>query len=57
MPRFLRDDLAALMSGKGPDDLVFTSPAGDPLRSGNFRRRVWDRAVREAVVPLRQSGT
>jgi len=28
-----------------PDDLLFTSPLGAPLRSNNFRRRCFDRAA------------
>lgn len=32
------------------DALVFTSPQGDPLRSPNFRRRVWWPALDEAGV-------
>ena len=37
-------DLAAHLeqvAGPGNDDLVFTSPEGEPLHHGNFRRRVW----------------
>jgi integrase len=29
----------------GADALVFTSPAGKPLRHANFRRRVWNRTL------------
>lgn len=50
VPRFLRDDLAEHMAGKGPDDLVFTSPRGDMLRVQNFRRGYFDRAAVEAGV-------
>jgi integrase len=32
------------------DALVFTSPEGDPLRSPNFRRRVWAPALRTAGI-------
>jgi integrase len=35
----------------GPDALVFTGPAGAPLRRGNFRRRVWLPALAEAKTP------
>ena len=34
-----------------PDALVFTSPAGMPLRPSNFRRRVWYPALAEAGLP------
>jgi integrase len=33
--------LAAALEGKGPDELVFTSPQGRPLRYRNFLGRVW----------------
>jgi integrase len=45
VPRFLRDELAEHLAGKGPDDLVFPSPRGAVLRVQNFRRRCFDRAV------------
>lgn len=47
VPRSLVDPLRDLMAGKGPDDLVFTAPAGGVLRLNNFRRRVFDRAASE----------
>ncbi|WP_311966377.1 tyrosine-type recombinase/integrase [Arsenicicoccus cauae] len=34
--------------GKGPEELVFTSPRGGPLRLNNWRRRVFDPAVERA---------
>lgn len=45
VPRFLVDDLVALVAGKAPGDLVFTSPSGDTLRVANFRARYFDRAA------------
>ena len=51
VPPFLMDMLAAhlaIRSRPGPDELVFTSPAGAPLRGTNFRTRVWEPAVRQA---------
>lgn len=48
VPGFLREDLARLMEGKGRDDLLFTTPAGAPLRSQNFSRRVFQPAVARA---------
>ncbi|MEV0810271.1 hypothetical protein [Micromonospora sp. NPDC050200] len=47
IPRFLVDELAAHVAGKGRDQLVFTAPNGGPLRkptsghgcSGRRRRR------------------
>jgi integrase len=43
----LADHLAAFTVDH-PDALVFTSPAGMPLRPSNFRRRVWYPALAEA---------
>lgn len=41
----LIDRLAVVITGKGPDDLVFTSPEGGLLRLNNFRRRSFDQAA------------
>jgi integrase len=35
----------------GDDSLIFTGPAGTPLRRGNFRRRVWLDALARAWLP------
>ena len=32
----------------GPEELVFVSPGGEPLRASHFRRRVWAPAVKSA---------
>ena len=45
VPGFLREHLATAMTGKGRDDLLFTSPQSEPLRLSNFRQRVFDPAV------------
>lgn len=45
VPRFLVDDLAAHMAGKGPDALVFVGGSGGTLRNLNWRRDVFDRAA------------
>jgi integrase len=50
-PAELLEVLAAHLSRRGrlgPDDLVFTAPAGGPLRVAAFRQRVWRPAVRRA---------
>jgi integrase len=36
----------------GPGSLLFTSPAGKPMRHGNFRRRVWLPALASAGVDV-----
>ena len=41
----------ACFAEPGDEGLVFTSPAGKPLRHSNFRRRVWLPALRAAELP------
>ena len=48
VPRFLAQELAKALAGKGPDDLVFTSPQGGVLRNTNFRPRFFDPAAERA---------
>jgi hypothetical protein len=48
IPRFLTAELAAQPGGKGPDDLVFTSPQGEVLRNTNFGPRIFDPAARRS---------
>ncbi|MGH8945270.1 MAG: tyrosine-type recombinase/integrase [Acidimicrobiia bacterium] len=47
----LAEDLAMhlTMYPPGPDGLVFTAPEGGPLHRTNFRRRIWQPAVRRSV--------
>jgi integrase len=47
IPAFVSDALAEHVGGLNPDDLVFTSRNGSALRASNFRRDVWDAAVKE----------
>lgn len=51
IPRSLVEKLAEHIAGKGPDDLVFTSPRGAPLRNHNFRARVFTPAATAIGVP------
>ncbi|MFO7547359.1 MAG: site-specific integrase [Acidimicrobiia bacterium] len=54
IPGFLRDLLDQYLASHVPDDpsaLVFTTPAGTPLRNSNFRRQVWYQAVEAAGLP------
>jgi integrase len=48
LPPFLADQLAEVVAGKQPDDLVFTSTRGKPMSNGNFRRYVFDHAAEAA---------
>jgi len=41
----------ARFTAPGGDALIFTSPTGLPLRRGNFRRRIWVKAVKAAGIP------
>ncbi len=45
IPRFLVDELAAHVAGKGKAELVFTAPNGGPLRNTNFRSRIFQPAA------------
>src|SRR3954471_8664905 len=51
IPRSLIDELAQVVAGRAPGELLFTSPEGGVLRVGNFRKRVFDRAALEAALP------
>jgi integrase len=48
MPRTVAELVMVEATGKGPDDLLFTSPEGEPIRLPNWRRRVWAGAVLRA---------
>jgi integrase len=48
VPGFLADMLAEVMHDAYPDDLVFTTWRGKPLRNLNFRRDVFDKAAEDA---------
>jgi integrase len=47
-PRSLLQAMTALVAGRDPHELLFTGPGGGVLRVGNFRRRVFDAAARDA---------
>lgn len=47
----LADELAGVVAGKGPEDLLFTTRRGAVLRNLNFRRDVLDQAAKDAGVP------
>lgn len=49
-PRFLDDEIDALIVGRDAADLLFPSPRGDVLRVRNMRRSWFDRAARDAGV-------
>jgi integrase len=44
-PRFLTEDLARRMAGKGRDDLVFAAPGGGVLSIATFPTRVFNPSV------------
>ena len=49
-PTFLAEDLAVRCHGKAPDDLVFTAPAGGPLRNRNWSRRTFSPAMKKLMA-------
>ncbi|PZS13811.1 MAG: site-specific integrase, partial [Pseudonocardiales bacterium] len=52
IPRFLVDQLAERVSGKAPDDLVFSGVrGGGALRTHIFRRAAFDRAAEVIGIP------
>ena len=51
IPRSLVDALAEHVAGKSPEELVFTSPHGAPLRNHNFRARVFAPAAAAIGMP------
>ena len=55
MPAFLVEELAQnLAQYRDPDNWIFSSPQGGPVRRTNFRRRFWLPAVQASVgEPLR----
>ena len=48
LPPRLVEVLRPLVAGKGPEDFVFTMLEGGPLHHGNFHKRYWTEAVKEA---------
>jgi integrase len=48
IPRFLCEEIALELAGKGPSELVFSAPEGGPLRHGNFYARHFKPALRRA---------
>src|SRR5262249_30697136 len=53
LPTFLVDELLPLLTGKEPEDLVFSAPEGGPIRHGNFYGRHFKPAVLRSGVPPR----
>jgi integrase len=51
VPRFLAEQVAESVAGKGPDDLVFQNTNGGVLRNGNFTKRRFIPAARAIGVP------
>lgn len=48
VPRSFANELGDHAKGKTSNGLLFTAPEGGPLRYGNFRKRVFDPAVKAA---------
>lgn len=47
-PRTMAELVLAQTMGRGPADLLFTRPEGEPIRLPNWRRRVWSGATARA---------
>jgi integrase len=45
VPRFVADEIGAVLAASTLNDRLFTSPRGGVLRLGNWRRHVFDRAT------------
>lgn len=56
LPSWLCDELVARAEGRAPEDFLLTSPLGGPLRSGNWRYRVFDPAVKAAGLASQRRG-
>ncbi|PRY16572.1 site-specific recombinase XerC [Kineococcus rhizosphaerae] len=56
VPPFLVALLTADLAGKGPDDPLVPAPRGGILRTENWRKRVFDPAVRAAEVAVQVPG-
>jgi len=53
VPRFLARELAATVTGKKADDLIFTVPNGSPLRLSNWRQAAFQPARAQADISTR----
>jgi integrase len=51
IPRFLAEELAKHIDGRKRDELVFTTPTGQPLRNRSARRAWFDHAVAGLGIP------
>jgi len=52
IPRSMVDDLAALMVGRSPTDLLWRAPDGGPFRYSNWFKRHYKPAVPRAGLPI-----
>jgi integrase len=50
IPAFLWEELGHHIDGMRPDQLLFTSPNGEPIRLHNFRKRIWYAATIKAGI-------
>ncbi len=56
VPAWLCEELASKAASRAPEDFLLTSPQGGPLRSGNWRYRVFDPAVKATGLASQQRG-
>lgn len=50
LPDWAVEMLSRLTKGKGPDDLIFTTPTGRQIKSSNYSDRQWKKALQEAEI-------
>jgi integrase len=50
VPGFIVDGMAACMTGRARDPLVFAAPEGGPMSDANFRARIWYPGITGAEV-------
>ncbi|MCH7231162.1 site-specific integrase [Glycomyces sp. L485] len=50
LPASVAEEMAPLVKGREADSYVFTTPAGTPLRAGNWRRREFNPALTAAKL-------
>jgi integrase len=55
IPTFVWEELLAHTANMRPDDLVFTTVGGHPVRLHNFRARIWQKAAIEAGLARMES--
>jgi integrase len=56
MPQWLADELGPIVAERSPDERLLTAPSGGPIRLNNWRRRIFDPAIRAARLATQTRG-